>query len=51
MMEGVIILTVGVEYIDSVFQTIQESEFSQYTIVGMKTLAVLFFLVNILKNF
>jgi len=51
MMEGVIILAVGVEYLDSVFQTIQESEFSQYTIVGMKTLAVLFFLVNILKKY
>ncbi|MGW1456096.1 hypothetical protein ACWBC2_13985 [Salegentibacter agarivorans] len=50
-MEGMIILAVGVEYIDSVFQTIQESEFSQYTIVGMKTLAVLFFLVNILKKY
>jgi hypothetical protein len=51
MMEGVIILAVGVEYIDSVFQTIQESEFSSYTILGMKTLAVLFFLVNILKKY
>lgn len=51
MMEGVIILAVGVEYIDTVFQTIQESEFSRYTIVGMKTLAVLFFLVNILKKY
>ncbi|MBZ9731127.1 hypothetical protein LB467_15640 [Salegentibacter sp. JZCK2] len=50
-MSGVIILAVGVEYIDSVFQTIQESEFSRYTIVGMKTLAVLFFLVNILKKY
>ncbi|APS40812.1 hypothetical protein LDL76_13380 [Salegentibacter mishustinae] len=50
-MSGVIILAVGVEYLDSVFQTIQESEFSQYTIVGMKTLAVLFFLVNILKKY
>ncbi|KRG29574.1 hypothetical protein APR42_16120 [Salegentibacter mishustinae] len=50
-MEGMIIMAVGVEYIDSVFQTIQESEFSQYTIVGMKTLAVLFFLVNILKKY
>ncbi|WP_369794081.1 MULTISPECIES: hypothetical protein [Salegentibacter] len=51
MISGVIILAVGVEYLDSVFQTIQESEFSQYTIVGMKTLAVLFFLVNILKKY
>ncbi|APS38563.1 MAG: hypothetical protein CMP12_08785 [Zunongwangia sp.] len=50
-MEGVIILAVGVEYIDGVFQTIQESEFSRYTIVSMKTLAVLFFLVNILKKY
>ena len=51
MMEGVIILAVGVEYIYGVFQTIQESEFSRYTIVSMKTLAVLFFLVNILKKY
>ena len=51
MISGVIILAVGVEYLDSVFQTIQESEFSRYTIVGMKTLAVLFFLVNILKKY
>ena len=51
MISGVIILAVGVEYIDSVFQTIQESEFSRYTIVGMKTLAVLSFLVNILKKY
>ncbi len=51
MFSGAIILAVGVEYIDSVFQAIQDSEFSQYTIVGMKTLAVLFFLVNILKKY
>jgi len=36
---------------DAVFQTIQDSEFSQYTIVGMKALAVLFFLINILKKY
>lgn len=41
----------GLEYIDAVFQTIQDSEFSQYTIVGMKALAVLFFLINILKKY
>lgn len=50
-MNAVIILAVGLEYIDSVFQTIQDSEFSQYTITGIKTLAVLFFLVNILKKY
>lgn len=50
-MSAVIILAVGLEYIDSVFQTIQDSEFSQYTITGIKTLAVLFFLVNILKKY
>lgn len=41
----------GLEYIDTVFQTIKNSDFSQYTIVGIKTLAVLFFLVNILKKY
>jgi len=46
-----IILGIELEYIDTVFQTIQNSDFSQYTIAGMKTLAVLFFLVNILKKY
>lgn len=41
----------GLEYVDAVFQTIQNSSFSQYTIAGMKTLAILFFLVNILKKY
>ncbi|WP_042507059.1 hypothetical protein [Algibacter lectus] len=45
------LLGIGLEYIDTVFQTIQNSSFSQYTIAGMKTLAVLFFLVNILKKY
>ena len=44
-------LGIGLEYVDAVFQTIKDSDFSQYTIVGMKTLAVLFFLVNILKKY
>ncbi len=44
-------LGIGLEYIDAVFQTIKNSDFSQYTIAGMKTLAVLFFLVNILKKY
>lgn len=50
-MTATIILGIGLEYIDTVFQTIQNSDFSQYTIAGMKTLAVLFFLVNILKKY
>ena len=50
-MTATILLGIGLEYIDAVFQTIQSSNFSQYTIAGMKTLAVLFFLVNILKKY
>lgn len=41
----------GLEYVDTVFQTIKDSDFLQYTIVGMKALAILFFLVNILKKY
>lgn len=36
---------------DAVFRTIKESDFASYTIVGMKTLSVLFFLVNIIKKY
>ena len=50
-MTATILLGIGLEYVDAVFQTIQNSSFSQYTIAGMKTLAVLFFLVNILKKY
>jgi len=50
-MTAAIILGIGLEYVDTVFQTIQKSSFSQYTIAGMKTLAVLFFLINILKKY
>jgi len=46
-----IILGIGLDYIDTVFQTIRNSDFSQYTIAGMKMLAVLFFLINILKKY
>lgn len=46
-----IYLGIGLEYVDAVFQTIKGSDFSQYTIVGMKTLAILFFLINILKKY
>ena len=50
-MTAIFFLGIGLEYIDTVFQTIKNSDFSQYTIAGMKTLAVLFFLVNILKKY
>lgn len=46
-----IFLSIGLEYIDAVFTTIKSSDFSQYTITGIKTLAVLFFLINILKKY
>ncbi len=41
----------GVEYVDTVFQVIKDSDFAQYAIMGMKALAILFFLVNILKKY
>ena len=44
-------VAIGLEYVDAVFTTIKQSSFSQYTIVGMKTLAILFFLVNIIKKY
>ncbi|MBO6830440.1 MULTISPECIES: hypothetical protein [unclassified Allomuricauda] len=44
-------LGIGLEYVDAVFQTIKDSDFSQYTMVGMKALAVFLFLVNILKKY
>ena len=44
-------LSFGLEYVDAVITTIKESSFSQYTIAGMKALAVLFFLVNIIKKY
>lgn len=50
-MTAMISLGIGLEYIDTIYQTIQNSDFSQYTIGGMKTLAVLFFLINILKKY
>ena len=43
--------SIGLEYVDAVFTTIKESSFSEYTIMGMKSLAVLFFLVNIIKKY
>ncbi len=44
-------LSIGLEYVDAVFTTIKDSDFASFTIVGMKVLAVLFFLINILKKY
>ncbi|MGB6152274.1 MAG: hypothetical protein WBG48_09795 [Pricia sp.] len=44
-------LSIGLEYVDAVFQTIKDSDFASFTIVGMKVLAILFFLINILKKY
>ena len=44
-------LSIGLEYVDTVFQTIKDSDFASYTITGMKTLAVLFFIINIIKKY
>ena len=50
MMAGVW-LSIGLEYVDAVYNTITGSDFSQYTITGMKALALLFFLINIIKKY
>ena len=44
-------LNIGLEYVDTIFETIKDSDFLQYTLVGMKALAILFFLINILKKY
>ncbi|MDO6761868.1 hypothetical protein Q4566_16800 [Tamlana sp. 2_MG-2023] len=44
-------LGIGLEYVDAVFTTIKSSDFATYTITGMKALAILFFLINILKKY
>lgn len=44
-------MSIGLEYVDAVFTTIKASSFSQYAMVGMKALAVLFFLINIIKKY
>ena len=44
-------LSIGLEYVDAVFQTIKASDFASYVIGGMKFLAVLFFLLNIFKKY
>lgn len=44
-------MSIGLEYVDAVFTTIKASSFSQYAMTGMKALAVLFFLINIIKKY
>ena len=44
-------MSIGLEYVDAVFAVIQDSDFAEYTLTGMKTLAVGFFLVNIVKKY
>ncbi|SHG77001.1 hypothetical protein SAMN05444483_1312 [Salegentibacter echinorum] len=51
MMTTTIPLAIGLEYVDTIFQGIKNSNFSQFTMGGMKALAVLFFLINILKKY
>lgn len=46
-----IILGIGLEYVDTIFQTVKSSDFAQYTLTGTKSLAVLLFLINILKKY
>ncbi|MEZ7496564.1 hypothetical protein QO206_13800 [Leeuwenhoekiella aequorea] len=50
-MSALLLLGIGLEYVDTIFETIKNSEFSRYTITGMKSLGVLFFLINILKKY
>ncbi len=44
-------MNIGLEYVDAVFTTIQESEFATYALTGMKSLALVFFLVNLVKKY
>lgn len=46
-----IVLSIGLEYMDTVFQTIKDSDFATYTIYGMQGLAIMFFIVNIVKKY
>tara|TARA_R110000764_G_scaffold240089_1_gene342244 strand:- start:17486 stop:18325 length:840 start_codon:yes stop_codon:yes gene_type:complete len=46
-----VLLSIGLEYVDAVYDTINGSGFAQYTITGMKALALLFFLINIIKKY
>ncbi|WP_350292683.1 hypothetical protein [uncultured Croceitalea sp.] len=44
-------LGIGLEYVDAVFETIKATDFATFTINGIKVLAVLFFLINVLKKY
>lgn len=44
-------MELGLEYVDAVFTVIKESQFAEYTLTGMKSLAVFLFLINLLKKY
>lgn len=44
-------MDLGLEYVDAIFVSIKETELASYAITGMKGLAILLFLVNILKKY
>ncbi|AVR47185.1 hypothetical protein C7S20_19095 [Christiangramia fulva] len=44
-------MELGLEYIDAIFTTLKQTDISRYTLTGVKTLAVLLFLVNLLKKY
>ncbi|MBL7473309.1 hypothetical protein [Robertkochia sediminum] len=44
-------MTLNLEYVDAVFKTLQGSDLSQYTLTGVQVLAVLLFLINLLKKY
>ncbi|WP_373059506.1 hypothetical protein [Zunongwangia sp. H14] len=44
-------MELGLEYVNTVFETVKTNVFMEYTLIGMKSLAVVLFLVNILKKY
>ncbi len=44
-------MELGLEYVDAVFQSIKETDLASYAITGIKGLAILLFLVNLLKKY
>ncbi|MDT0642203.1 hypothetical protein RM553_05090 [Zunongwangia sp. F363] len=44
-------MELGLEYVNTVFETVKTNVFMEYTMIGMKSLAVVLFLVNILKKY
>ena len=44
-------MDLGLEYVNAIFLSIKETDLASYAITGMKGLAILLFLVNILKKY